>query len=518
MTLKLRNTLTRALEPFEPRVAGQVGVYVCGPTVYDYFHVGNARPFVVFDVLRRYLEHLGYAVTFVQNITDIDDKIINRARDEGTTSEAVAERFSQAYREDVAALGVRPATHQPTATGHVQQIIALIQTLEQRGLTYTQDGDVYYRVAQFAGYGKLSGKKLEDLRLGASGRTEAAHETRKEHPADFALWKAQKLPDEPAWDSPWGKGRPGWHIECSAMSQSFLGTSFDIHAGGEDLTFPHHENEIAQSEGASGEPYARYWLHNAYLNVAKEETPLTAEQQQLVAQLELAVKQADAERKQRLLDELAAQNVYVLVDPDGALQFKGSKSLGNVPRVREIFARGFGGEVVRFFLLRAHYRAPLAFSWGGLQEAKTALARWAEARHRLTEATARGDARGELGGAADAAAERFTASMDDDLNTAGAIGAAFELIAASNRALEQGAASAAEVARASEVLDTIQSVLGVSFPAAEALSAEEQALFDGRAAARAAKQWAESDRLRDELLARGVQVRDTPEGQTWTRT
>ena len=518
MSLKLRNTLTRSLEPFEPRVPGKAGVYVCGPTVYDFFHVGNARPFVVFDVLRNYLEHLGLEVTFVQNITDIDDKIINRARDEGTTSEAIAERFSAAYKEDVAALGVRPATHQPSATGHVQQIIQLIQTLEQRGLTYSQDGDVYYRVQEFAGYGKLSGKKLDDLRLGASGRTDAAHESRKEHPADFALWKAQKRPDEPAWESPWGLGRPGWHIECSAMSQSFLGTSFDIHAGGEDLTFPHHENEIAQSEGASGEPYARYWLHNAYLNVAKEETPLTADQQHLVAQLELAVKDEDAARKQALLDQLAAANVYVLVDDDGGLQFKGSKSLGNVPRVREIFARGFGGEVVRFFLLRAHYRAPLAFSWGGLQEAKTALSRWAEARQRLEDAQATGDEAGELGSAADAALERFGASMDDDLNTAGAIGAVFELVAASNRALEQESASAADVARAIEVLDTIQRVLGVQFPAAEALSAEEQALFDARAEARANKQWAESDRLRDELLARGVQVRDTPQGQTWTRS
>ncbi|MEZ6185961.1 MAG: cysteine--tRNA ligase [Planctomycetota bacterium] len=518
MPLKLRNTLTRSLEPFEPREPGKAGVYVCGPTVYDYFHVGNARPFVVFDVLRSYLEYLGLEVTYVQNITDIDDKIINRARAEGTTSAAVAERFAQAYREDVAALGVRPPTHQPTATGHVSQIIRLIRTLEERGLTYTQDGDVYYRVQSFPGYGKLSGKKLDDLRLGASGRTEATHEQRKEHPADFALWKAQKEPDEPAWGSPWGQGRPGWHIECSAMSQSLLGESFDVHAGGEDLTFPHHENEIAQSEGASGQPYARYWLHNAYLNVAKEETPLTAEQQQLVAQLELAVKQGDAERKRRLLDELAAENVYVLVDEQGALQFKGSKSLGNVPRVREIFARGFGGEVVRFFLLRAHYRAPLAFSWGGLKEAKTALARWAEARQRLADAAPAGEGPGELAAAADAARERFGAAMDDDLNTAGAIGAAFELIGASNRALDQQTASAADLERARETLDTIQRVLGIAFPAAEDLSPEEQALFDARAEARATKQWAESDRLRDELLARGVQVRDTPEGQTWTRS
>jgi cysteinyl-tRNA synthetase len=520
MALAVRNTLTNRIEEFEPLQPGKVGMYVCGPTVYNYFHIGNARPFVVFDVIRRYLEVSGYDVTFVQNVTDVDDKIIQRARDEGTTSDDIASRYTDAYFEDIEALGVKRATHNPRATATIPGIIDLVRTLESRGMTYTVDGDVYFRVDRFQGYGKLSGKDVNDLRTGAGGRT-GDEASRKEHPADFALWKAQKADDEPAWESPWGMGRPGWHIECSAMSMGLLGHTFDIHAGGEDLVFPHHENEIAQSEAATGKPFVRYWLHNGFLNIAKEETPLTPEQRKLVERLESAVAGGSEAERDAAMAELNAANIYVQVGGDGTISFKASKSLGNVPRVREVFERGYNGQVVRFFLLRAHYRGPITFSWAQLDDAKAQLARWAEARRRLAAAQP-GDGDGtSLIAAADAAEAKFRAAMDDDFTTPGAIAAAFELIGAANKALSAAQSPPAEaLARVDAILGTIEAALGLDFSESDTdggLADDEQAMLDARAEARKSRNFAESDRLRDELKARGIVVQDGPDGQSWHR-
>ncbi len=521
-TLKVRNTLTNRLETFEPLTPGKVRMYVCGPTVYDYFHIGNARPFVVFDMVRRTLETLGHDVTYVQNITDIDDKIIERAREQGTDAAGVAKKYTQAYFEDLERLGVKAANHAPKATEYVPQIIEMIQALEARGMTYTCDGDVYYRVSKFPHYGCLSGKNPDDLRAGASQRTQDEHTAKKEHPADFALWKGQKAPDEPAWESPWGPGRPGWHIECSAMSTGLLGNTFDIHAGGEDLVFPHHENEIAQSQAATGEPFVRYWLHNAFLNIAKEETPLTEEQQEVVQRLEGALKAGETETWQRLRDELNEQNVHLEIDEQAkAISFKASKSLKNVPKLREVFARGYSGQVVRFFLLRTHYRSPVTFSWSLLDEARKSLGRWEEVRNRLHRAMEQGRSDGAhehpLATELAAARERYRAEMAEDFNTSGAIGAAFHLISQINAALNEATPPAKSVLEAAQAaLAEMEAMLGLSFEVqAEAkLPAEVQELLQQRAEARKRRDFAESDRIRDELKVKGYIVRDTRQGQT----
>ena len=326
--MQIYNSQSRRKETFVPLHEGKVGIYACGPTVYNYFHIGNARPFITFDVLRRYLEHKGYDVTFVQNFTDIDDKMIKRANEEGITVKELGERFIAEYFKDAQALGIRPATVHPKATEHIPQIIALVQRLIDNGHAYAVNGDVYYRVSSFPGYGKLSGQSVEDREMGASERLDV--ETEKESPADFALWKAQK-PGEPAWESPWGMGRPGWHIECSAMSMAYLGETFDIHCGGKDLLFPHHENEIAQSEGATGKPYVRYWMHNGFINVDNE---------------------------------------------------KMSKSKGNFFTVRDI-AKEYSLEAVRLFMLSAHYRSPINFSREQIEAANASLTRLYTARDQL---------------------------------------------------------------------------------------------------------------------------------------
>lgn len=376
--MQLYNTMHRKKEELIPIHPGKIGMYACGPTVYNYFHIGNARPFIVFDTLRRYLEYQGYEVTFVQNFTDIDDKMIRRANEEGVTVKELGDRFIKEYYTDADALGVERATVNPRATEHIGDIIHLVETLIEKGHAYAaENGDVYFSVRSFSGYGKLSGQNIDDLENGA--RVDPTEQ--KRDPLDFALWKGEK-PGEPSWDSPWGKGRPGWHIECSAMSMSILGETFDIHGGGQDLIFPHHENEIAQSEAATGKPFANYWMHNGYINVDNQ---------------------------------------------------KMSKSLGNFFTVRDI-SKEFDLEAVRMFMLSVHYRNPVNFSRELIQQAETALERLRTARERLEEAQ-RVEATPEDAAylkELDTIRSRFEAAMDDDLNTADAIGVLFDLARVSN--------------------------------------------------------------------------------------
>ena len=462
--MQIYNSMTRHKEQFKPIHEGKVGIYACGPTVYDYFHIGNARPFITFDVLRRQLEREGYDVTFVQNFTDIDDKMIRRANSEGITVKELGERFIAEYYKDAKALGIRPATVHPKATEHIAQIIALVQKLIDNGHAYVgKTGDVYYRVSAFPGYGKLSGQSVEDREMGASERLDV--ETDKESPADFVLWKAQK-PGEPAWESPWGMGRPGWHIECSAMSMTYLGETFDIHCGGKDLLFPHHENEIAQSEGATGKPYVNYWMHNGFINIDNQ---------------------------------------------------KMSKSLGNFFTVRDI-AKEYDLEAVRMFMLSAHYRSPINFSRDQIASANASLTRLYTARDQmrfLLKNTAEKDLSAEETALLERIAKyeaRFDSAMDDDLNTADAIGAIFELVKDTNISLTAASAKAA-VEAALKSFTALTGVLGIVQKDADALPAEIQAMVDERAAARKAKDWKRSDELRDAIKAAGYILEDSREGQ-----
>ena len=458
------NSLTRRKEKFEPIHEGKVGIYACGPTVYNFFHIGNARPFITFDVLRRQLEREGYDVTFVQNFTDIDDKMIKRANEEGITVKELGERFIAEYYKDAGALGIRPATVHPKATEHISQIITLVQRLIDNGHAYVgKNGDVYYRVSAFPGYGKLSGQSVEDREMGASERLDV--ETDKEAPADFVLWKAQK-PGEPAWESPWGPGRPGWHIECSAMSMTYLGETFDIHCGGKDLLFPHHENEIAQSEGATGKPYVHYWMHNGFINVNNE---------------------------------------------------KMSKSLGNFFTVRDI-AKEYDLEAVRMFMLSAHYRSPINFSREQIEAAHASLTRLYTARDQMlfllehVKDMPCSEEELQLLDRLKEYEQRFDASMDDDLNTADAIGAIFELVRDVNSHLNSDSSrTAAEAALKS--FQSLCDVLGLVQKKANALPDDIQRMVDERADARKAKDWKRSDELRDAIKAAGYVLEDTPKGQ-----
>ena len=458
------NSAHRRKEEFKPLQEGKVGIYACGPTVYNYFHIGNARPFITFDVLRRQLEREGYDVTFVQNFTDIDDKMIKRANEEGITVKELGEKFIAEYYKDAKALGIRPATVHPKATEHIPEIIALVQKLIDGGHAYaTPAGDVYYRVESFPGYGKLSGQSVEDREMGASERLDV--ETDKENPADFALWKSQK-PGEPAWESPWGMGRPGWHIECSAMSMKYLGETFDIHCGGKDLLFPHHENEIAQSEGATGHPYVRYWMHNGFINVDNQ---------------------------------------------------KMSKSLGNFFTVRDI-AKEYDLEAVRLFMLSAHYRSPINFSREQIAAAHASLTRLYTARDQMKfllasakDAPMTGEEQ-ELVQRIKGYEKRFDEAMDDDLNTADAIGAIFELVKDANVSLTSSSSRAA-VEAALNSFKALTDVLGLVQKSEDALPADIQAMVDERAAARKAKDWKRSDELRDAIKAAGYILEDSREGQ-----
>lgn len=459
--MQIYNSMTRKKEEFKPVNEGKVGIYACGPTVYNYFHIGNARPFIVFDVLRRYFEYRGYEVTFVQNFTDIDDKLIRRAREENTTVPAIADKYIAEYFVDAKALGIRPATVHPRATEHMPQIIAMIERLIEKGLAYESNGDVYYRVKAFPSYGCLCGQNLEDLESGAR----VSVDEQKEDPLDFALWKAQK-PGEPAWESPWGMGRPGWHIECSAMSTTYLGETFDIHGGGKDLLFPHHENEIAQTSGATGKPYVRYWMHNGFINIDNE---------------------------------------------------KMSKSKGNFFTVRDI-AREFDLEVVRMFMLSAHYRSPINFSRDLIEAAQSSLERLYNARDQLAflldGAAERGPDEAERAFMAecDKAEERFIRAMDDDMNTADALAALFDMAREIFKLPGTGVSREA-IAYGRQKLTALADVLGLLMKKADGIDPEVQALVDERAEARKNKDWKRSDELRDQIKAMGYILEDTSAGQ-----
>ena len=467
--MKIFNSMSRQKEEFVPIQPGKVSIYACGPTVYNFIHVGNARPIILFDVLRRYFEYRGYDVTFVQNFTDVDDKIIKRANEEGITSQEVAEKYIQEYFTDAQGLGVRPATIHPKATENMQQIIDMVQTLIDKGYAYpVENGDVYYRTLKFEGYGKLSHQPIEDLQ---SGARIAVGEV-KENPLDFALWKAAK-PGEPAWDSPWGPGRPGWHIECSAMSNRYLGKTIDIHCGGEDLQFPHHENEIAQSEAANGCEFVHYWMHNGFLNIDNR---------------------------------------------------KMSKSLGNFFTVREA-AEAYGYETIRLFMLSAHYRSPLNYSADILHQAQNSLDRLYSAEDHLKYVAANGAegdknaAEAALADTFDSYRQRFDEAMDDDFNTANAISVLFELVRAINIATaDENQPTKAGAQACLDMVHEFTDVLGLLYSRKEeSLDEKVEQMIADRQAARAAKNWAEADRIRDELKAMGIELKDTKQGVQWKK-
>lgn len=463
--LYLYNTLKRSKQEFVPVTPGEVKMYSCGPTVYNYFHIGNARPFIIFDTLRRYLEYKGYKVTFVQNFTDVDDKMINKANEMGITVKELADKYIDEYFTDANGLGIKKASVHPRATENIDAIIEIISELEKRGYAYNVDGDVYYRTKQFRDYGKLSHQPLEDLESGA--RIDVNED--KEDPMDFALWKKQKE-GEPAWESPWGMGRPGWHIECSAMANRYLGKTIDIHSGGQDLIFPHHENEIAQSEAANCCQFANYWLHNGYINVDNK---------------------------------------------------KMSKSLGNFFTVRDVAAE-FDYEVIRFFMLSAHYRSPINFSKDLMESAKAALGRIYTCLETLDFLAKSAEDREpnkeekEVLEGIDRHRQRFISAMDDDINTADAISSIFELVADVNKIITQNPAKVVctECAKAIRELGDVLGLLGKD---GDELSDDIQAILAERATARAEKNWAKSDELRDKLHSMGYVVKDTPQGQQITR-
>lgn len=470
MPLSLYNDLTHQKEIFTPLEKGRVRFYVCGPTVYDYIHVGNARPFILFDILRRHMEDMGYEVVYVQNFTDIDDKMINKARDLGISVDELAERFITAYFEDADALGIRRATMHPRATHYIPQIIKLVERLIERGHAYVVDGDVYFDVLSFPEYGRLSKQSLEELLSGA--RVEI--DPKKRHPLDFALWKAQK-PGEPAWDSPWGMGRPGWHIECSAMAIDILGETIDIHAGGSDLLFPHHENEIAQAEAATGKAFVRYWIHNGYLLIEEE---------------------------------------------------KMSKSLGNIVSVREAM-RLYSPLAIRLFMLSAHYRSPLSFSGEALNHAVSAAGRlqngWKELSFALQHRPRKKERDDILRETIEATEARYEEELNDDFNTAGALGAAFDCVRAVNSYLAQheevDEESLMEAERFLARVDRVMGIIGIERLADidDLMTSEIEKLVSEREKARKAKDFKKADAIREELAKKGVILEDTPHGTRWSK-
>lgn len=462
--MRIFNTMTRQKEEFIPNNPDEVKIYACGPTVYNYIHIGNARPLCVFDVLRRYLEYRGYNVKFVQNFTDVDDKIIKRANEEGITFEEVSKKYIEEFWTDANGLNFKKASVHPKATENIDEIINIIKTLEEKGYAYAVDGDVYFRTLKFKEYGKLSHQPIEDLQSGAR----IAIGEKKENPLDFALWKAAKE-GEPYWDSPWGKGRPGWHIECSAMNKRFLGDTIDIHCGGQDLIFPHHENEIAQSECANGCTFSKYWMHNGYINV---------------------------------------DNV------------KMSKSLGNFKTVREI-AIVYGYEVIRYFLISSHYRSPINYSLEIIEQCKSALERLYTCRESLDFALK--NAKDipddeELIKKLNSHREQFITAMDDDLNTADGVAAVFELVKDINTSILDKEVSKNVCQTAAAVFDELCDVLGILYNRKNNdVDSDIEALIEERQQARANKDWATADRIRDELKAKGIILKDTPQGVTWTK-
>ena len=478
--MKLFNTMTMKKEEFIPLEPGKVKMYACGPTVYNLFHIGNARPLIMFDVLRRYFEYRGFEVTFVQNFTDIDDKIINRANEEGIASSEVAEKYIAEYLTDARGLGVREATFHPKATENIDGIIGMISKLIDKGFAYQSGEDVYYRTAMFKDYGKLSKQPIDELMAGARVESEADV---KENQMDFALWKGAK-PGEPYWDSPWGKGRPGWHIECSVMASRYLGESIDIHCGGQDLIFPHHENEIAQSEGANGCQFATYWLHNGFISIDNK---------------------------------------------------KMSKSLGNFFTVRDA-AAAYSYESIRMFMLMSHYRSPLNYSGEILKQAESALERIKTAVSTLrfielngADVVAGADTATGNGLAANAEEsfyallpdfrKRFIEALDDDFNTADAISVIFELVRESNRIASGESPSKSFAKRTLEMFDEFNGVLGLILNdnTGDSIDAKIESLIEARQTARKEKNWAEADKIRDTLVGMRIVLEDTPQGVKWKK-
>ncbi|WP_446197391.1 cysteine--tRNA ligase [Lactobacillus amylovorus] len=473
--MKVYNTLTRKKEEFKPLVSGQISMYVCGPTVYNYIHIGNARSSIAFDTIRRYFEYKCYKVKYVSNFTDVDDKMINEARAEGTTVPKLAEKFINAFLEDTTALNIEPATLHPRATHEIKDIINFVKTLIDKGYAYEVDGDVYYRARKFKHYGELSDQNIEQLEEGASEHINDEEQNRKEDPIDFALWKAQKEPDEIAWDSPWGKGRPGWHIECSVMSTKYLGDTIDIHGGGQDLEFPHHENEIAQSEAKTGKKFVNYWLHNGFVTVGKD-------------------------------------------------QEKMSKSLHNFVTVHDIL-KEVDPQVLRFFMASVQYRRQINYSEENLKQAATILDRFKNTltniNYRLEDDTA-SEAAPDLAKAIEETEQKFVTAMDDDFNVQNALTAIYDLLPAVNANANSEKADKETLTLFEKKLAAWLLVFGVDTEKLCAQNAgsnddEIEELVKKRDEARANKDWATSDKLRDQLKEMGITIQDTPQGTRWTR-
>lgn len=464
--MKIFNTLTRQKEELVPIKEGEYKIYACGPTVYNFIHIGNARPLCVFDVLRRYLEYRGNKVTFIQNFTDIDDKIIRRANEEGLTYKQVSEKYIEEFWIDSTGMNIRKATVHPKATENIDEIISIVAALIEKGYAYEVNGDVYFSPKKFSEYGKLSHQPLEELEAGARINV---GEVKKE-PMDFALWKSAK-PGEPYWESPWGHGRPGWHIECSAMVRRFLGETIDIHCGGQDLIFPHHENEIAQSECCNGVPFSHYWMHNGFITVDK---------------------------------------------------VKMSKSLGNFFTVRDV-AEQFGYEPIRFLMISCQYRSPINYSFDAIEQCKASLERMYTCRNNLDFALKNAKDEADENDAKivaliDKRKEEFINAMEDDLNTADAIGTVFELVRDINTNVNAGGASKSVAEYAIKIFDELTGVLGLLYNRKSgSLDDEIEALIEKRNEARKAKNWAEADRIRDELKAQGIVLEDTAQGVKWHR-
>lgn len=468
--MKLYNTLTRKKEEFIPITPGEVKMYVCGPTVYNFFHIGNGRTFIVFDTIRRYLEYRGYKVKFVQNFTDIDDKMINKANEEGTTVKDIGDKYISEYYTDADALNIERATVNPRATEFIDDIIDFVSKLIEKGYAYEVDGDVYFNTKKFEEYGKLSGQSLEDLQMGASNRTSSAADERKKDPMDFAIWKTQK-PGEPAWDCPWGKGRPGWHIECSCMAKKLLGETIDIHAGGMDLAFPHHENEVAQSEALTGKRFANYWLHSAYVNVNNQ---------------------------------------------------KMSKSLNNFFTARDIL-KEYDADVIRFFMMSAHYRIQINFSKELLDSAKASMDRLYNAVSNLenlideVSKEEMNEEEKDYLDSLDKYREKYIQKMDDDFNTADALTVLFELSKDINTNITVN--SSKELAtKALELIRELGGPLGILQKSTKGdLESEIEELIEQRQNARKNRDFALADKIRDDLKARGIVLEDTPQGVRWKK-
>lgn len=475
LAVRVYNTLTRKKEEFKPLVPGHISMYVCGPTVYNYIHIGNARSAIAFDTIRRYFEYKGYDVKYVSNFTDVDDKMINEARAEKTTVPKLAEKFINAFLADTTALNIEPATLHPRATHEINDIITFVKSLIDNGYAYEVDGDIYYRAKKFKHYGQLSDQNIEQLEEGASEHINDTEQSRKEDPIDFALWKAQKEPDEIAWDSPWGKGRPGWHIECSVMSTKYLGDTIDIHGGGQDLEFPHHENEIAQSEAKTGKKFVNYWLHNGFVTVGKD-------------------------------------------------QEKMSKSLHNFVTVHDIL-REVDPQVLRFFMASVQYRRQINYSAENLAQAATILDRFKNTltniNYRLADDTASEES-AELAQAIMATNEKFEQAMDDDFNVQNALTAIYDLLPVVNANANAARADKQELQKFKEKLASWLLVFGVDtnklcVKNAGSNDDEIDALVKKRDEARANKDWATSDQIRDQLKEMGITIQDTPQGTRWTR-